>query len=214
MLKSKFAKTFIAGMSLSIMFTSAAYANTDDTILFTTQVEPAVVTEQLNEINEDILAKQREIDKYLFEDHVDEIKAKGFTVTHTGPMEDYVEIGITPYTEENANYLYEIFGKDNIKVVEGQQAVLYDTGVATTDAETVPPDASVSSGAGAVSPDTPVSSDAATDTPGVAADVSITSADTALESTSTAESSASIPLPLIYALGGVLIVGGHCYCCL
>jgi len=32
-------------------------------------------------------------------------------------------IAIDPYDEANAEYLYLIFGKDRIKVVEGQRAV-------------------------------------------------------------------------------------------
>ncbi|ABR47692.1 copper amine oxidase domain protein [Alkaliphilus metalliredigens QYMF] len=78
---------------------------------------------QPRELNENILQKQREIDKYLFKDHVEEMNKKDFKVTHTGPYDDYVEIGITPYNEENATYLYDIFGEDEVKVVEGQQAV-------------------------------------------------------------------------------------------
>lgn len=74
--------------------------------------------------NSAVYQKQREIDQYVFEQHKQEIEAKGFTVTHTGPMDAYVEVGITPYTQENADYLYGIFGRDMVKVVEGQQAVL------------------------------------------------------------------------------------------
>ena len=44
-------------------------------------------------------------------------------VTHTGPRDGFIEIGITPYSEEYAGYLYGIFGSDMVKVVEGQQAV-------------------------------------------------------------------------------------------
>lgn len=71
---------------------------------------------------QDMLKKQKDIDEYLFEDHKDEIAAMGITVTHTAPMETYVEIGITPYSEESANYLYGIFGEDVVKIVEGEQA--------------------------------------------------------------------------------------------
>jgi hypothetical protein len=49
-------------------------------------------------------------------------------VTHTGPQNDYVEIGITPYNDANANYLYGIFGKDMVKIVEGQPAVTLGNG--------------------------------------------------------------------------------------
>lgn len=79
-----------------------------------------------------IIQKQQEIDKYLFEEHTKEIEEKGLTITHTSPLEDYVEIGITPFNKDNENYLYEIFGKDNVKVVEGQQATLMNE-VTTTE---------------------------------------------------------------------------------
>jgi hypothetical protein len=94
---------------------------------------------------QDVLDKQAEIDKYLFEDHAGEIAALGFTVTHTAPMETYVEISITPYTEENANYLCGIFGSGMVKVVEGQQAIpygeeIYSSGLTAgnVQAETMP----------------------------------------------------------------------------
>jgi hypothetical protein len=83
---------------------------------------------------QDIQGKQSEIDKYLFEDHADDIAALGFAVTHTAPMDAYVEIGITPYTEENADYLYGIFGSDMVKVVEGEQAVLLTGNESTLEA--------------------------------------------------------------------------------
>ena len=35
---------------------------------------------------------------------------------------DYVEVGITPYNDKNVDYIYDIFGKDQVKVVEGFQA--------------------------------------------------------------------------------------------
>ena len=75
-------------------------------------------------INEGILKKQQEIDKYLFESNSSDIAKKNFKVTHTGPFEDYVEIGIIPYSKENAEYLYNIFGDEIIRVVEGIQAEL------------------------------------------------------------------------------------------
>lgn len=83
------------------------------------------VTDTSADVTQDVLDKQAEIDKYLFDEHKDEIAALGFTVTGTSPVEGYVEIGITPYNEENANKLYSIFGKDMVKVVEGVQAMPY-----------------------------------------------------------------------------------------
>ncbi|WML44191.1 hypothetical protein [Neobacillus sp. PS3-40] len=70
-----------------------------------------------------ILEKQKEVDHYIFEVKKDELAKKGITVTHTVPLENQVEIGITPYNRENANYFYKAFGKVDVKVVEGEQAV-------------------------------------------------------------------------------------------
>lgn len=79
----------------------------------------------------------QEIDAYVFEENKGEFPDLGVSVTHTGPMEDVVEIGITPYSEESAKHFYDKFGNDNISVVEGQLAT---TLAATTTAapENVP----------------------------------------------------------------------------
>lgn len=77
---------------------------------------------QLN--SENILKKQQEVDQFLFEEHREELAAKGITVTHTVPEDLIVEIGIIPFTQENANYLYTIFGKNSVKVVEGAKATM------------------------------------------------------------------------------------------
>lgn len=81
------------------------------------------VSSEAREVNYEILQKQREIDKYLFEDHREVIEQLDFIITYTGPFDNYVEIGITPYNDENAKYIYNIFGKEGIRVVEGHQAV-------------------------------------------------------------------------------------------
>lgn len=72
---------------------------------------------------EDMFEKQKEVDDYVFVQHQEELAEKGITVTHTAPLENSVEIGITPYTEENVSYLHEVLGADLITIVEGQQAV-------------------------------------------------------------------------------------------
>lgn len=74
--------------------------------------------------NDPIIEKQSEIDRYLFEEHAKEIEQKGFMVTHTVPVGNQVEIGIKPYDQAKADYLYEIFGKDTIMVVSGEAAEL------------------------------------------------------------------------------------------
>ncbi|WP_243297891.1 hypothetical protein [Bacillus litorisediminis] len=82
---------------------------------------------------EKILEKQTEIDQYLFVDYLDELEEMGIHVTHTSPTETYVEIGISPYSEEHAEYLTEIFGAEFVKVVEGKQAVTLTTGTSSED---------------------------------------------------------------------------------
>lgn len=77
------------------------------------------------DINEDIIAKQAEIDKYIFEDHAQDLEAKGISVTHTAPLETTVEIGILPYTQENIDYFNQLFGKEIVTIVDGQMAVTF-----------------------------------------------------------------------------------------
>lgn len=104
-------------------------------LAMSTNMAFASSTEEMSiSIDEVLLQKQQEIDQYVFEEHAAEIEAQGFIVTHTGPIGDVVEIGIQPYSEENANYLYELFGNELVKVVEGQQAVTLD--LVTTSLET------------------------------------------------------------------------------
>lgn len=96
-------------------------------------VSSTVVLEE--EIDEGILNKQIEINQYVFNQYKDKISEKGFEVTHTAPFKDYVEIGITPYNEENAEYLYSILGRDMVKVVEGQQVAIMEGKEVLYDAE-------------------------------------------------------------------------------
>ena len=74
-----------------------------------------------------LLAKQREIDAYVFgTEGSEELARRGFKATHTAPSGDRVEIGILPYEESHAEFLYEKFGRDQIVVVEGMEAVLME----------------------------------------------------------------------------------------
>lgn len=75
------------------------------------------------EINKEIYIKQVELDRTLFNEYISDLYEKGITVTHTVPTDEYVEIGITPFNEENANFIYDLVGKDKIKIVEGIEAV-------------------------------------------------------------------------------------------
>ncbi len=122
MIGSKLTKAIILGVCIAMFSAGAVSANPDDSQMSIVQVRGSGIDSEL-------LDKQSEIDRYVFEEHRDEIEQKGITVTHTGPMDNYVEIGITPYTEENAEFLYKAFGKEKVKVVEGQQAEIMNLGV-------------------------------------------------------------------------------------
>jgi hypothetical protein len=122
--KSIFLHTLI--LSLSLIFISAG------TVLASSENAKVLTTQSQNAHSESaLLEKQQEIDKYVFEDHAKEIAGKGFKVTNTGQIKDYVELGITPYSEANADYLYKIFGKENVKVVEGIQSQLTNNALST-----------------------------------------------------------------------------------
>ena len=138
-MSNRFAKSLAMGICLTLLFAGVAYAG---------QTEPASgsgtsgYAGKNTENPKEVLEKQSEIDQYVFETNADDIAAKGFKVTHTGPFETYVEIGITPYREDNAEYLYGIFGRELVKVVEGQQAVILNA--SPDDAEA--PDLAATSG--------------------------------------------------------------------
>jgi hypothetical protein len=73
--------------------------------------------------------KQKEVDQIIFEQHNGDFTEQGFTVTHTAPVNNKVEVGITPYTEASAAYLYDILGEDKVEIVEGVQSVTLDSPV-------------------------------------------------------------------------------------
>lgn len=118
------------GLLLSLMVSTTSHAAATDNLL------SEQVTDSLQDstgIDESLLQKQEEIDNYVFETHANEITEKGFVVTHTSQAEEYVEIGIQPFTQESADYIYELFGKDQVIVVEGLEPVTLEFG---TDSET------------------------------------------------------------------------------
>jgi uncharacterized protein YdaT len=95
-------------------------------------IEPSAAA---SNVNKQMYDKQLEADRYLFADHTDELAAKGITVTHTSVTNGYIEIGIIPFNDENAGFIYKALGKDKIKVVEGVQAVAQDIGQAADGSE-------------------------------------------------------------------------------
>lgn len=135
MIRSKFAKSIIVGMCITAFSTGMAFADIGI-------AESTLAQNQQVEVESNLIHKQKEIDQYV-EKHAEEIDDKGFKVTHTGPKDNFVEIGITPYNETSAEYFYEIFGEDEVRVVEGQQAVLMTTTVSSPDSTVSSPELDV-----------------------------------------------------------------------
>lgn len=117
MIKNKAIHAIVIGACILASSMAGVYADT--------AAPDTPVSIQIQQVNydEELLQKQNEIDQYVFEKHAKDFADKGITVTHTGIADGYVEVGITPFAEENANFIHEIFGKDKVKVVEGIQAV-------------------------------------------------------------------------------------------
>jgi hypothetical protein len=138
MIKKNLLKTVMLGLCMATLTTGSAYATLAED---TTPSASEEVSDQTNAL----YAKQGEIDKLLFEANAKEIERLGFMVNYTSMVEDYIEIGISPYNDDNANYIYELVGKDGVKVIEFDQSVLYASGAApdtaagevVTDAEVI-----------------------------------------------------------------------------
>ncbi|MFC0332886.1 hypothetical protein ACFOLF_10845 [Paenibacillus sepulcri] len=116
--KARLAKVLLIGGCLMLLSANAAFAAPENSPGNTAQSNQAVS-------QEDLLQKQQEIDSYVAGEGQDELAEQGFQVTTTAPGQDAVEIGITPYSKAHAEFLYEKFGRDQVKVVEGEQAVLF-----------------------------------------------------------------------------------------
>ncbi|MGI6145119.1 MAG: copper amine oxidase N-terminal domain-containing protein [Clostridia bacterium] len=117
MVKTKFKKVAAIGMCCALTISGSVFAMSNDKPVYQAVPIMAVETDY-----QELLELQSKIDQYVFVDHVQDIAQAGFKVTNTGPIGDYVEVGILPYSEKNANFLYELFGTEKLKVVEGVQA--------------------------------------------------------------------------------------------
>lgn len=143
--KSKFMKAALFGLFLSTFSTGVAFADTNDSkdAAVSTIAVTATSPAKLSDL-------QAEIDQYVFVDQAEEIKAKEFMVTNTGIIDGYVEVGILPYSDENAKFITDVFGTDNVKVVEGEDVMMYafDEGLNTTveDAGETDPELMATSG--------------------------------------------------------------------
>lgn len=199
MMKSKFMKALVLSAYLASFSTSAVFA---------AEVGGGnSASSGKIEVDNKMYEKQAEIDKFLFEENAKEIAERGFTITHTVALDHYIEIGITPYSDANADYLYEALGKDTIKVVEGDQSAIFntqvdymqaaDTGVATEPKEVLPEDAAVADAASDTASDTSVVTDA------VLYDTSIAEAGMAAEDTDASKAEMQITSVETTAVGTV-----------
>ncbi|MDD4045938.1 MAG: hypothetical protein PHE34_02210 [Tissierellia bacterium] len=116
MIRKKLFKIISLSLALSVSSIGFAFAETS-----TNLDEPVSI--QITAVDEAMYEVQAEIDKLLFEQsYAKDLEEKGISITHTATVDDYVEVGITPYTPENADVVIKLLGKDNVKVVEGIQA--------------------------------------------------------------------------------------------
>jgi len=159
MTRLKLLRTVALGLCLSAFYTGIAYAQTGGT-----STPPSKGIAQSAE-DSALFDKQSKIDQYIFTDHTKDIEEKGFSVIYTGVADNYVEIGISPFSKGNAKYLYDIFGTDGVKVVESQDVSTYTTttaeaGVGTASSGVAVPNGTVTSNDAATTPSSSAGSDA------------------------------------------------------
>ncbi|MBC7959289.1 MAG: hypothetical protein H7X94_05440 [Vallitaleaceae bacterium] len=106
-------------------------------VLMTMLSNVTLATTDMNVTTKDeaLLQKQQEIDTYVFDEHAKDIEEKGFVVTATGQVGDFIDIAIQPYSEENVRYLQDLFGKENITVSEGLPPVILE--LTTSDEDSI-----------------------------------------------------------------------------
>lgn len=124
MIKKKLFKTFALSLCMSALLATTinvgtAYAGSGAGISSSNEGSISPQDSVLFE-------KQRELDQYLFIDNAEKIESMGFEVIYTGVTDRHVEVGIIPYSDESAAYLYDIFGDELVKVVDTEAVVLYD----------------------------------------------------------------------------------------
>lgn len=120
-------KDLIKGFALGMCMSALTMVNTNKVAFAETGAGslPAYAGIEYAE-DQELIDKQNEMDQYLFVEHVKDFEDMNFNVVYTGVADKYVEVGITPYSDENAKYIYNIFGKDIVKVVEADVTVVLD----------------------------------------------------------------------------------------
>ncbi len=135
MIRRNLLKTFALGLCISALFAGridvgTAYAQSGE-------VTSPTLGATISADNE-LFEIQGKMDQYLFVDHVEEIEAMGFKVIYTGVADDYVEVGITPFNEEYAAFIYDEFSDELVKVVDSEEVFVYD--VPEDAPDTIPED--------------------------------------------------------------------------
>ncbi len=125
MVRKKLIKIVTLGLCISAFYTGVAFAQSTEG-----SGSSSVSSTSASQGDNGLFDKQSEIDQYIFKEHAKDIEKKGFQVVYTGVVNDAVEIGITPYSKEAADYLYDIFGKDGVNVIKGEDTLLYTTQIA------------------------------------------------------------------------------------
>lgn len=137
MMKNKAFHAMIIGTCILANSIAGVYADTT-----AADMPVSIQIEQVNS-GDELTVRQNEIDKILFEEHAKDLYERGITITHTGAIADSVEVGVLPNTEENANYIYELIGKDKITLVDGEAYMLMATTSIAPDSIAEPSEAVV-----------------------------------------------------------------------
>lgn len=126
MIKKHLLKAVLLGLFISTLYTGSAYA-------MAVSSPASVGTEEVTPELQALYDKQAEIDAILFKTNASDLEAKDIFVNYTGVTGDYIEIGIATYSEEKADFIYELVGKDQVKVVEFDDSILYASGLPVAD---------------------------------------------------------------------------------
>ena len=116
-------KTFALGLCMSALFIGSM--NVDTAFAQSTEGVSPAFRGAVSKEDSILYELQADIDQYIFVDHAEEIEAMGIKVIYTGVADTYVEVGITPYKEKFAAFMYDIFGNKQVKVVDSEAAVIY-----------------------------------------------------------------------------------------
>ncbi|MDF2844856.1 MAG: hypothetical protein K0R00_3282 [Herbinix sp.] len=126
MIKKHLMKAVLLGLFISTLYTGSAYA-------MATSLPAGVEIQEVTPELQALYDKQAEIDAILFKTNASDLEAKDIFVNYTGVTGDYIEIGIATYSDEKADFIYELVGKDQVKVVEFDDSIMYASGLPTVE---------------------------------------------------------------------------------